>query len=118
MARLSTIRWWHWLPIPWWWRLVATVEAADEIPERLPKRGAVLVGSRERPKWLAFDCPCRRGHRVMLSLDSARKPRWDIRGRFLLTVSPSVNDRTLGTRCHYFIRNGRTAWARDSESPR
>jgi hypothetical protein len=111
------VRWWQWLPLPWW-RLVATVDAADEVPDRLPKRGAILVGSPAKPKWLAFDCPCRARHRVMVSLDSARRPRWSIRGAFVLSVSPSVDDRTLGTRCHYFIRNGRTVWARDSESPR
>jgi hypothetical protein len=114
---MNEVSWWHWLPIPWW-RIVAMVDAADEVPLRLPRKGAVLVGSRSRPKWLAFDCPCRNRHRVMITLDKARRPHWTIADGFLLNLSPSVDDRSAGWRCHYFIRRGRTHWARDSEAPR
>ncbi|MHB1643820.1 MAG: DUF6527 family protein [Acidithiobacillus sp.] len=107
---MSKIPWWQWLPIPWW-RIVVSVDAADEIPTKLPHKGAVLVGSHRQPKWLAFDCPCRRGHRVMVTLDVAHQPHWTIKGDLLLTLWPSVDDHTAGRRCHYIIRNGRTLWA-------
>src|ERR1700729_1097246 len=54
------------------------VEAADEIPEKLPRNAAVIVGTALRPKWIAFDCPCLSGHRIMLNLDHDRRPYWQI----------------------------------------
>lgn len=114
MAGLSRIPWWEWW-IPFRpWRIVVVVDAADEIPARLPARAAVVVGSLARPKWIAFDCPCGRGHRIMVSLDSAHRPHWTIapKGR-RLTLSPSVDAHAGGKRCHYFIRLGRVEWVED-----
>lgn len=92
------------------------VESADEVPERLPRNGIVLVGSHGRLKWVAFDCPCRADHRILLNVDSGRRPFWQVTkdhaGR--LTVSPSVDAMNGRSRCHYFIRDGRILWAKDS----
>lgn len=110
------ISWWQWLPI-WRWRVVSTVESADEIPERLPRNAAILVaGSGEPPKWVAFDCPCRSGHRVMLNTDFRRAPSWqiDLRHTDRLTITPSVDYRGARRQCHYFVRNGRIQWTPDS----
>lgn len=106
--------WLEWLP---WraWRLVAVVEAADEIPDKLPPKGAVLVGSVRHPKWLAFDCPCRENHRIMVTLERLHKPHWKLMPGERLTLSPSVDAFRNGRRCHYVIRNGRTLWVRDEE---
>ncbi len=109
MADLAAIPIWQWLPF-FPWRIVAIIDAADAIPSRLPRRGAVLVGSRSHPKWLAFDCPCRGGHRVMLNVDSSRSPHWSMSVDGLLTIGPSVDTRDSARRCHFFIRNGRLAW--------
>ncbi len=114
MDGMIKFSWWHslpWLP----WRVVAFVEAADEIPERLPRKGAVLVGSDAYPKWLAFDCPCRQGHRIMVSLDKRTKPHWQITGSERLTLSPSVDAMTDRRRCHYIMRNGKIIWVHDRE---
>lgn len=107
---MKTIRWWQWLPI-FPWRIVASVDAADEVPKALPRNGAVLVGSSERPKWIAFDCPCRSGHRIVLSLDRSHRPHWTLSGDRALTVSPSIDYQTKQRHCHYFVRNGRIEWA-------
>lgn len=106
--------WLEWLP---WrsWRLVGTVEAADEVPMTLPPKGAVLVGTSTYPKWLAFDCPCRQNHRIMVTLDVHHKPHWDLLPGKRLTLSPSVDAWRGGKRCHYVIRNGRTLWVRHEE---
>lgn len=112
MGRMSKFSWWHslpWLP----WRVVALVEAADDIPEDLPRNGAVLVGSTTYPKWLAFECPCRQGHRIMVSLDSRTKPHWKIGESRKLTLWPSVDAKTGSRRCHYIIRDGKTVWVHD-----
>jgi hypothetical protein len=107
---------WQWLPFQRW-RKVATVESADEIPDRLPRNGAVAVGDSMRSKWIAFDCPCRRGHRIMLNTDSGRRPTWSVSepGRNRLTIAPSIDARSDGRRCHYHIRGGRVIWDQDSD---
>jgi len=96
------------------WRLVAVVEAADEIPPKIPKRGAVLVGSMQQPKWLAFDCPCDLGHRIMVNLDPAISPFWKLLDVERLTVLPSFNysNPKHKGRCHFIIDDGRIIWVR------
>ncbi len=113
MAKLTQIPWWEWLPFFRGWRIVASVDAADEIPERLPRNGAVVVGPRARPKWIAFDCPCRVGHRIMLNTDKARSPYWSVTGKGPLTISPSIDYYEEKRRCHYFVRKGRIIWAHE-----
>jgi len=107
---MKKLSWWQWLPI-FPWRIVGYVEAADEIPKRLPRNAAVLVGSQTRPKWLAFDCPCRAGHRIMVTLDATHIPHWSLVSAKPLTVSPSFDYNTPHRSCHFFIRGGRVEWA-------
>ncbi len=99
---------------PWrLWSVASTVDAADEIPAEIPKRRAVLVSSGGRFTWIAFDCPCGRGHRVMLNLDPRRRPSWNVQDTVLLTIHPSIDDRTSGRRCHFNLRAGRVRWSRN-----
>ncbi len=111
MANMKKLPWWQWLPI-FRWRIVEFVEAADEIPECLPRNAAILVGSRQRPKWLAFDCPCRAGHRIMVTLDPRHDPHWTLFDEHRLTVGPSFDYRAPDRSCHFFIHRGRVKWAR------
>lgn len=106
------LRWYQWLP--WWrWRILGTVDAADEVPDRLPAKGMVMVGTWDMPKWIVFDCPCGAGHRMMLSASKSRKPRWTIDGPKRTTLLPSVDAwHAPGVRCHYFIRRGKVEWVR------
>jgi len=104
---LTRIRWWQWLPI-FRWRVIATCEAADEVPLKLPRNAAVVVISGGVMKWLAFDCPCRSGHRVMLPLQG--QPHWTLNSLQPLTVAPSVDRHGKGRSCHYFIRSGGVHW--------
>lgn len=109
------ISWWDWLPLrPW--RIIGTVEAADEIPDRLPNKAIVMVVSAGRPKWLSFDCPCHTGHRILLNIDQGRRPAWSLSGypRRPLSISPSIDYMDDQKRCHYFLRNGQIQWAKDS----
>ena len=109
MAELGRVPWWQWLPV-FGWRIVANVESADEVPKRLPRAGAVLVGPAARPKWIVFDCPCRTGHRIMLTTDRVHSPHWTTTVKGRLTITPSIDYHTATLRCHYFIRNGRVKW--------
>lgn len=103
---------WHWLPRQNW-RVVGEVNEADEVPRRLPRRGAMFVGSRSVPKWLVFDCPCRSGHRIMVNLNSARHPVWKLIARSPLTATPSFDATNYGRRCHFLITSGRVEWVTD-----
>lgn len=107
---MNPLRWWHWLP-RFRFFIAGNVEQADEVPKTLPSKAAILVGTIQQPKWLAFDCPCRTGHRILISLDRAHKPHWRVLGEKPLTVAPSVDYRTSQKRCHYFIRGGRVLWS-------
>ncbi len=104
---VNSIGWWQWLPF-WAWRIVSTYEAVDEVPQSLPRNGVALVASEDVLKWLVFDCPCRSGHRIMLTLQG--RPRWTFNSPDRLSVSPSVDYRGVDRRCHYIIRNGRVKW--------
>jgi hypothetical protein len=114
VANVGRLPWWEWIPGRSW-RIVATVEAADEIPLRLPPGGAVLVGTSRHPKWLAFDCPCKTGHRIMVTLDPAHYPHWTILDEKKLSLSPSVDYRALERRCHYRISRGKIFWVSKKE---
>lgn len=103
-----------WLPFPRW-RIVGEYQDIDELPDDLPRKGAALVSAPGRLKWIIFDCPCGTGHRIMLNGDHSREPFWRIASLHRLSISPSVDYRGTERRCHYFIRNGRTMWAKDSD---
>jgi hypothetical protein len=108
------VAWWQWIPLPWRrWRLVVRVDAGDEVPERLPTRGVAIVGPIAAPTWIALDCPCKRGHRLMVNSSTARRPNWRIERHKPLTIRPSIDDITPERRCHFTIHQGRTRWAKD-----
>ena len=101
------------------WRIVTRVEEADLIPARLPRRGAALAGPTGSPKWLALDCPCGTGHRLLVNLDSRRRPVWRLSSASPLTIRPSLDITQAGTRCHFTITSGKVRWARSShQTPR
>ena len=114
MANLAQIPWWEWIPRRSW-RIVAIVAAADEVPDRLPRNAAILVGTSERPKWLAFDCPCKAHHRILITLDREHYPHWRIDDQRKLTVSPSVDFRSYERRCHYLLKQGKVVWVHEKE---
>ena len=109
MGGLDDIAWR--LRLPWRkWRGIAEVENADEIPDLIQGRGAIVVAEDGTKKWLVFDCPCKSGHRVMLNIDSRRRPMWKLASTTPLTVAPSVDVLRPERRCHYFVRQGRIEW--------
>jgi hypothetical protein len=92
------------------WRVLGYVGAGDLLPETIRPAGAYVVGTPQVPRWLAFECACGTGHRVMLNLDPSRSPRWVLASTAPLTVIPSVDSRRPEQRCHYVIRGGRVQW--------
>jgi hypothetical protein len=98
------------------WEVGGTAEAGDLVPAFIPRHTAVLVGTPSRPRWLAFDCACGTGHRIMLNLDQTRRPMWELRSHRPLTVKPSVDYFGPDRRCHYVIVKGRIQWMGKRES--
>jgi hypothetical protein len=84
--------------------------SALDVPERLPRRVAVVVRKGALDQWLVFDCPCPARHRVMLNLDIRHRPVWTVVSGTPLTLTPSVDETTAGGRCHYIVRKGRVEW--------
>jgi hypothetical protein len=97
---------------PWWrkWHISTTVTSVYDTPDRLRRKQAVLVGTPTHPKWLIFNCPCRRHHRVMINLNPAQRPVWSVVKASPLTLTPSVDEKLIGSRCHYIVRNGHIYW--------
>ena len=106
------LSWWWSLALPWRpWGIAGYVGAADEIPDKLPPKGVILVGVEGNPTWAALDCPCRRGHRLLVNLDRSRLPVWTIDSIKPLTIRPSIADITFDRQCHFWVRRGRIRWA-------
>ena len=107
---------WGWLP---WtrrkYRVSQVVDAADEVPQRLPRDTAVVVGTLEHPKWIAFNCPCSEQHRILLNLDPHRRPAWSLRSVKPLSLYPSIDYQGAVKRCHYIIRKGKVLWIPNSD---
>ena len=95
-----------------WRRWKADLHASSiaDVPDQIRRRHAVVVGSGARDKWLVFDCPCRRGHRVLINLDPENSPRWRVTARVPLTLIPSVDERSQAGHCHYVVRDGGVRW--------
>lgn len=92
------------------WRIVGYVRSGDQIPETLPERGAVVVGSRRRATWMAFDCPCKSQHRIVVNLNQSRRPYWRIEQSRPLTIWPSIDTTLQERRCHFVLRRGQIQW--------
>ena len=110
--------WYGALPLPWrrWW-IIGHVDAGDEIPEKLPHRGVVLVGTAQHATWAALDCPCGTGHRLLVNLDSRRHPRWELDSKPRLSLRPSIDAITRDRRCHFVLNQGKVRWIPDGRSP-
>ena len=102
--------WFHHLFPSRSWQIVGEVSSADKIPRHIPRNGAIVVGTGPNYKWLSFDCPCRSGHRIMVNLDGARLPAWNMSSMKPLTVMPSFDVQEPGRHCHFFMRNGNVEW--------
>lgn len=102
---------------PWRrWRIVEHVADVDLVDERIPRKGVVFVGTADQPKWAVLDCPCRDRHRLIVNLDSGRRPVWRIETLEPLSIRPSIDDHTPDRRCHFTIARGRIRWAHHDQN--
>lgn len=97
------------------------VESVLEVPDSLPHRTAVLIQPEGMPEqWLAFDCPCSDGHRLLMNLSSARSPRWRLvlARHGAVSLAPSVDSHSAAGRCHFWLRDGHPSWVRAQDDER
>jgi len=107
---VASLRWRDWLPRRRY-EVLGSVDAADEIPDRLPRRGLVVVQAEDTPTWVAFDCPCDRRHRLLMPLGVGPGHRWRLTDNRYPSLKPSVDSFDAGRRCHFFLTEGRIQWA-------
>jgi hypothetical protein len=96
------------------YRRVRFYESHADVPASLSRRTVAVVGSPDLPKWAVFECPCGRGHRIMLNLSPNRQPAWQLDPADGVTIRPSIDE--TATSCHYWIRGGRVQWAAGSHA--
>jgi hypothetical protein len=101
--------WSSWLPRRRF-RVIGVVDAADLIPDRLPRKGMVVVENRNGPTWVAFDCPCSRRHRLLLPLTKGQRRHWRLDSNRYASLHPSVDSHENGRRCHFWLKHGRIQW--------
>lgn len=86
------------------------IDQAADPRSLIRKRRLVLMGTREKSKWLRFACPCRCGDTIALNLMTSHHPHWTVQVHEdeTVTVHPSVD----ATRCgsHFWIRHSRIEW--------
>lgn len=106
----AKVPWHSWLPRRRYW-VAGMVEAADEVPERLPRKALIVVERGGRPSWVAFDCPCSRCHRLLIPLSSRVSPHWRLSDSKRPSLAPSVDSTDGELRCHFWLKNGLIQWA-------
>jgi hypothetical protein len=110
IVKERSLGWTAWIPRRRYF-VAAEYEAADQLPDRIPRRAVLLVRPQQQLTWLALDCPCTRRHRLLVNLDPGRSPTWSVEAR-PVTISPSIDVVDDGVRCHFTIRHGRVRWAK------
>jgi len=90
---------------------VHTVPFMSAVPSDIG-RDIYIVARGRHKGWAVFNCPCERGHRLVVNLSPNRKPCWNISVRQgLASVWPSL---WLKQDCksHFWVRKSRIYWAR------
>ncbi|MGE5282000.1 MAG: DUF6527 family protein [Chloroflexota bacterium] len=110
--------------IDWWRRRRVTRPRIDRItryrelpdlPVNLDRHSLAVCGPDSALKWAAFECPCGRGHRIVVSLQSTHHPRWRLSA---VDAGPSLwpsIDSHGESRCHFWLEDGRVCWVKDHE---
>lgn len=87
-----------------------------DLPDVPRANELAVAGNPQSPKWLLLDCPCGNGHTILLPLATSRTPRWSVLTRVNAkpSISPSIDrNRHEGTRCHFWVREGKIRWVGD-----
>ena len=80
-------------------------------PEKLKKNIVHVVGNKNYIKWAYIKCPCGCKEIIMLSLNKAEFPSWEIKRDWIgrVSISPSIH-RIEGCKSHFWIKKGNLKW--------
>lgn len=83
----------------------------SDVPERTGK--TIFVVGSAIPKWVLFECPCTKGHRLSVPLMTTVSPNWQLslnNNTVSLWPSVVVADSDLCA-SHFWLRDNRIEWA-------
>lgn len=72
-----------------------------------------LVERNGQRLWVVLECPCRKGHKLSVSLQENDRPHWKVTTNGeVATIQPSLwlND---GCRSHFWITRNEVSWVRE-----
>jgi hypothetical protein len=95
---------------PQYFARVLKVPRMSAIPADIGRNVYVVEKAHQRA-WVVFNCPCERGHRLVVNLSRNRRPCWKLSVRKgLASLWPSL---WLKEQCrsHFWIRRNRIYWA-------
>jgi len=84
---------------------VAFVDSLPDVPIHVGNE-IYIVGSSERAKWVVFDCPCLKGHKLTVNLMKSRYPHWSLKlsgGKVSLSPSIVVTDHPC--KSHFWLKS-------------
>lgn len=96
------------------WALPArtlSVLQGDALPQKLPRRGLILLRDGSEDWSIGLMCPCGCGQRIELPLIQEAFPRWKLHVELdgTPTLEPSIWLQG-GCRSHFFVRCGKVEW--------
>lgn len=103
-------RWFKSQKEPQYFHRVHTVPFMSAVPADID-RDIYVVAKGRRRGWAVFNCPCERGHRLVVNLSPNRRPYWGISVRQgLASLWPSLWLKQ-DCRSHFWVRRSRVYWA-------
>ena len=94
-----------------WLKPSYKAEFIKEIPEIFAEKTVYIVGEKNEPWVLTFECPCGCKNIILLNTLLEAKPRWKFKvlSNNKIDISPSVW-RISGCKSHFYIRKGKLYW--------
>jgi len=86
----------------------STVRFIDALPDVPAQIGndIYIIGSPHAAKWVVFNCPCSKGHRLTVNLMKSNHPRWILRlsGK-KASLSPSIVVTDHPCKSHFWLKS-------------
>jgi hypothetical protein len=111
----------------WYWKIVVKFAEwlqsehkfvhVHDLPDHVNNKTIYIVGEKEHPWLLAFNCPCGCQNVIQLNLLQDANPCWKykVTKKNKINISPSVW-RTTGCKSHFFVCKSKIDWVRNYES--
>jgi hypothetical protein len=103
-------QWWGKLQRKYTFGRVVLIESMTDLPAEL-NSNIYIVRRGGYDRRAVFNCPCKCGRRIDLSLVSGRGPHWSLhikKGK--ATINPSVRLQNERCRSHFFVRDSKVHW--------